>query len=46
MPDHHLQQCSHCGDVYCSTCSVSNYDSHEDRVFCLECAEVNGAAQH
>eukprot|EP00798_Chlamydomonas_sp_ICE-L_P013618 gene13618-19495_t len=33
----HLRQCDHCQDVFCSTCSMANYDEREDRVFCLDC---------
>lgn len=32
-----LRQCDSCQDVYCSMCSVSNYDERDDRVFCLDC---------
>jgi hypothetical protein len=32
-----VQQCHSCKNVYCSSCSVLNYDAREDRVFCLDC---------
>jgi hypothetical protein len=32
-----VQQCHTCKAVYCSSCSVVNYDEREDRVFCLDC---------
>jgi hypothetical protein len=32
-----VQQCHCCKNVYCSSCSVINYDAREDRVFCLDC---------
>lgn len=32
-----VQQCHSCKAVYCSSCSVINYDEREDRVFCLDC---------
>lgn len=34
-----VQQCHTCKAVYCSSCSVINYDEREDRVFCLDCNE-------
>lgn len=32
-----MQQCHACKSVYCSSCSVINYDEREDRIFCLDC---------
>lgn len=34
-----VQQCHTCKAVYCSSCSVINYDEREDRIFCLDCNE-------
>lgn len=34
-----MQQCHSCKSVYCSSCSVINYDEREDRIFCLDCNE-------
>jgi hypothetical protein len=34
-----VQQCHSCKSVYCSSCSVINYDEWEDRIFCLDCNE-------
>ncbi len=34
-----LRQCCACLDVYCSCCSVIDYEEREDRVFCLSCLE-------
>ncbi|KAF5837996.1 hypothetical protein DUNSADRAFT_3589 [Dunaliella salina] len=33
-----LAQCCCCCDIFCPTCSTTNYDAHEDRVFCLDCS--------
>eukprot|EP00741_Cyanophora_paradoxa_P025200 tig00000350_g24325.t1 len=32
-----LRQCEHCQDVFCSECSVVNYDMAHDRLFCIGC---------
>mmetsp|Transcript_7941 Transcript_7941/g.20449 ORF Transcript_7941/g.20449 Transcript_7941/m.20449 type:complete len:135 (-) Transcript_7941:27-431(-) len=46
-----LIQCHRCFDVFCTrACSTPNFDSPEDRMFCLECnqaerAEAAAAAQ-
>ncbi|GFR48178.1 hypothetical protein Agub_g10026 [Astrephomene gubernaculifera] len=34
-----LRQCCGCLDVFCSLCSVLDYEEREDRVFCLSCLE-------
>ncbi|GIL65668.1 hypothetical protein Vafri_19342 [Volvox africanus] len=34
-----LRQCCSCLDVFCSLCSVLDYEEREDRVFCLSCLE-------
>ncbi|GIM15844.1 hypothetical protein Vretimale_18544 [Volvox reticuliferus] len=34
-----LRQCCSCLDVFCSLCSVLDYEEREDRVFCLGCLE-------
>jgi hypothetical protein len=41
-----LKQCHNCQEVFCSTCSTTNYDEREDRVFCLDCNlyRVSGSA--
>ncbi|GLC33870.1 hypothetical protein PLESTB_000813000 [Pleodorina starrii] len=39
-----LRQCCACLDVFCSLCSVIDYEEREDRVFCLSCLEEQTAA--
>ncbi|KXZ55406.1 hypothetical protein GPECTOR_3g58 [Gonium pectorale] len=39
-----LRQCCGCLDVFCSLCSVLDYEEREDRVFCLSCLEDQTAA--
>lgn len=40
-----LRQCCACLDVYCSCCSVIDYEEREDRVFCLGCLEEQVSGQ-
>mmetsp|Transcript_31424 Transcript_31424/g.69988 ORF Transcript_31424/g.69988 Transcript_31424/m.69988 type:complete len:235 (+) Transcript_31424:116-820(+) len=37
LADTQVQQCSSCQDVFCSTCSLVNYEERDVRVFCLDC---------
>ncbi|KAG2424195.1 hypothetical protein HXX76_014728 [Chlamydomonas incerta] len=39
-----LRQCSGCYDVFCSLCSVPDYEEREDRVFCFSCLDEQTAA--
>lgn len=32
-----VRQCEKCQDVFCSFCSTYNYETRQDRVFCLSC---------
>jgi hypothetical protein len=41
-----VQQCHACKSVYCSSCSVINYDEREDRIFCLDCNTEGMQVRH
>eukprot|EP01135_Chromosphaera_perkinsii_P010585 Nk52_evm1s2177 gene=Nk52_evmTU1s2177 len=35
--DNCMRNCSQCQNVFCSVCSIVNYDQRYDRVFCFSC---------
>lgn len=33
------RQCAHCAGIFCSLCSIANYDERCERYFCLGCSK-------
>lgn len=41
LPNAPLRWCATCHDMFCTTCSVTNYDLREDRHYCLDCVHAD-----